>query len=448
MLPFATVSSKIDRTGHVSRLRVSLWQQIRMTEIEELVVRAQSGDLEAFGRLVERTQALAYGAAVGVLRDPGLAQDATQDAFLRAYRRLADLQAPELFLGWLRRIVISVALNSRRRHRYTLLQLDDMADVPILDEREERWSELQRLRLASALVTLTPADRRLCDRRYHGRWTAARLAQDAGVDENTMRKRLQRVRDKLRKEIEMSEQRHVRPGDLAADLPAKVLELLARPTLTDLPENPVGRILEELRLCYAEFAWQELPEIIDFSGARTTIGDAAMYIGAHELHRVDDSRILRYDLTLPLLLNVRYQGTPLRLLTAGKAYRLCQADATHLEAFHQAEAFCLDTHAQLDPWTVTARVLRSIDRILPGRSVKIVPTAYQMCKQAWELEVEHDGVWTEVLAWGVFSDRIVEHVGGDPVTHTAIGVGYGLERLAMVRYGIRDIRTLDVMTAA
>ena len=66
-----------------------------------------------------------------------------------------------------------------------------------------------------------------------------------------MRKRLQRIRDKLRKEIEMAEQRGIRPEDIRPDLPAKVVELLARPQLTDLPENPVGRILEGLRQVYS-----------------------------------------------------------------------------------------------------------------------------------------------------------------------------------------------------
>ena len=71
-----------------------------------------------------------------------------------------------------------------------------------------------------------------------------------------------------------------------------------------------------------------------------------------------------------------------------------------------------------------------------------------MCRQAWEIEVDDDGQWCEVLAWGVFSDRIVSHLGGDPRRHVAMGVGYGLERLAMVRYGIDDIRKVDVMSVA
>ena len=80
--------------------------------------------------------------------------------------------------------------------------------------------------------------------------------------------------------------------------------------------------------------------------------------------------------------------------------------------------------------------------------VKIVPTVYPMCAQAWELEVEDDGQWSEVLAWGVFTDKIVRHVGGDPERHIAVGVGYGLERLAMLRFGIDDIRKIDVTSAA
>jgi RNA polymerase sigma factor (sigma-70 family) len=419
-----------------------------MESITNLVLEARAGNVEAYGRLVEATQAMAQAVALGVLRDPALAQDAVQQAYLRAFRRLADLEEPAAFPGWLRRVVITVALNLRRSSRHTFLRLDDVPELPVLDEAETRWSDLQRHRLASALLTLTAEERQLCDRRYHGQWTIARLAQNAGVDEAAMRKRLQRIREKLRKEIEMAEQRNVRPEDIRQDLPAKVVELLARPQLTALPENPVGRILDGLRQAFADFAEQDLPELVDVSHARKSIVADAMYIEPTELHHVDDTRILRYDLTLPLLLTVRYAGQPLRLWASGKAYRQCQTDATHLEAFHQAEALWLDERGRVDQWQMTARVLRSVDRILPGRTVKIVPTAYTMCSQAWELEVERDGHWSEVLAWGVFTDKVVSYLGGDPRRHTALGVGYGLERLAMLRYGIDDIRKLDVASVA
>ena len=416
--------------------------------IDELVRQAQTGDLEAFGRLVAATQAMAYAVARGVLRDPGLAQDATQEAYLRTFRLLPTLQEPAGFLAWFRRVVITVALNARRAHRFTLLGLDDVGDVPVLDEAEMSWSEAQRRRLATALLALTPEERRWCDRRYHGRWSTARLAADAGVAEPVMRKRLQRVRDKLRREIEMLEQHGVPADETRRDWPAAILELLARPRLTDLPDNPVGDILDRLRAVHADLAPCELPEVVDFAEARTTIGDDALYVEAAELHRVDDRRILRYDLTLPLLLTARYAGAPLGLLAAGKAYRRGCIDATHLEAFHQAEVFCLDDATRLTPWMATARAIQSVEAVLPGRTLRIIPRQYAMCRQAWELDVDDDGRWFEVMAWGVYTDKIVRHVGGDPAIHSAIGIGYGLDRFAMLRYGIDDIRKVEAACVA
>jgi phenylalanyl-tRNA synthetase alpha chain len=329
----------------------------------------------------------------------------------------------------------------RRAHRVTFLPLDTL-DVPVLDEAETSWTDLQRRQLAGALLTLSSAERALCDRRYHGRWTTARLAREAGIEETAIRKRLQRIREKLRKEIEVAEQRGIDPGEIRPDFPGKIVELLARPKLTDLPENPVGKILELMRSVYVGFDEIELPEIIDFTDAMQKVADA-MYVEQEVLHRVDDRRILRYDLTLPLLLTTRYEGRPLRLWSAGKTYRDERLDATHLEAFHQAEIFCLDERSRLDPWQVTAQALHAVDVMLPGRAVKIVPTKYPMCTQAWELEIEDNGWWAEVMAWGVFTDKIVGHLGADPRTHTAIGVGYGLDRFAMVRFGIDDIRKID-----
>jgi phenylalanyl-tRNA synthetase alpha chain len=259
-----------------------------------------------------------------------------------------------------------------------------------------------------------------------------------------MRKRLQRIRDKLRKEMEVSEQQAIRGNDMRQNLPAKVVELLARPELTAIPENPVGQTLNLLRAIYAGFEEITLPEVIDFEEARMSIGDDALYIERHELHHLDDRRILRYDLTLPLFLTVRYEGKPLRLLSSGKTYRACETDAQHLEAFHQAEVLYMDEQAELDPWRVTAHVLQSTNALFPGRTVKIVPTRYTMCREAWELEVEDDsGGWFELMAWGVYSDRIVRHLGGDPARHVAVGIGYGLERLAMLRHGIDDIRRME-----
>jgi len=71
-----------------------------------------------------------------------------------------------------------------------------------------------------------------------------------------------------------------------------------------------------------------------------------------------------------------------------------------------------------------------------------------MCSQAWDVTVEDHARWPEVVACGIFTVRVVAHLGADPAIHTAVGVGYGLERLAMLRYGIDDIRKMDVSNVA
>lgn len=418
--------------------------------LNDLVIAARAGDVAAYGRLVQATQAMSLAVAASVLRDPAGAEDAVQEAYLRAYRRLGDLEEPAAFPGWLRRIVMTAALNLRRGRRVTLLDLGDVLSAPVLDESETRWSDAQRHRLAAALLTLSGDERRICDRRYHGGWSLARLAETTGMTETTMRKRLQRIRDRLRRyieaeEIEMVKVRGVDPEAVAAHLPGKIVELLASPRLTDIPENPVGQMLRQLRGAFPEFAELSLPEIVDLGEA---VAKDAMYLKPSELHRVDANRILRYDLTLPLLLTARYEGRPIRVWSSGKVYRVCEAGVNHLEAFHQLEVLWLDEREKADRWQLTGRVLESVERALPGRSVKIVPVQYPMCERAWELEIDDDGKWMEVLAWGVFADRIVAHLGGDPARHVAMGVGYGLERIAMLRYGIDDIRKIDVARVA
>ena len=129
--------------------------------------------MEVYGRIVDATQRMVVGVIRTILRDPALAEDATQETYLRAFRRIRDVQDPAAFPGWLRRVAITVAMNLRRAHRRSFLRLDDVPEAPVLDEEETAWSERQRHRLAAALLTLTAAERRLCDQRYHGGWSTA-----------------------------------------------------------------------------------------------------------------------------------------------------------------------------------------------------------------------------------------------------------------------------------
>lgn len=415
------------------------------SHIAVLVTSARTGSAPAQEALILATQGMVAAVARRVLGNAVDAQDAVQDCYISAFHRLDELAEPAAFPGWLRRIAVTTALDHRRRSRRTWLALDEVAELPVLDDQERRWTPLQRRQLTRALLTLSVEERRWCDRHYHGGWTIDRLAAEAGIDAAAMRKRLQRVRDRLRAEIESDEHQSFGDPTMTIGLPQRIVELLARPCLVDIPENPVGAALDILRGVFAGYALVALPEELDLVEAEHRLGGNAVYIDAREIQRIDGQRVLRYDLSLPLLLAVQGRPAPQRLLAAGKVYRGETECSTHLQAFHQMEVFALDRRENLDAWGFAGKVLESVDRLLPGAETRITATAYPMCLRAWSLYVRDDDAWVEVLAWGEYAAWVLTALGADPERHAAMGAGYGVDRLAALKYRIDDLRKLPAL---
>jgi phenylalanyl-tRNA synthetase alpha chain len=240
----------------------------------------------------------------------------------------------------------------------------------------------------------------------------------------------------------MDEKRAVVGHSPPGDLPTNIVELLARPRLVDLPENPVSVTTSILCSAFAGFQTVDLPEQVDLEEALRTLGGDAVYIDRSKLQRINGQQVLRYDLSLPLLLTVRWAGAAQKLAASGKVYRREDESPTHLEAFHQLELFMMDDRSAADTWTFAGRVLDAVDRVLPRSEVRVTPTEYPMCARAWSLDVRREDEWVEIMAWGEYADWVVRAVGGDPVRQIALGAGFGLERVAGLRYGIDDIRKL------
>jgi RNA polymerase sigma factor (sigma-70 family) len=411
-------------------------------DLSDDVRAAQTGDLAAYGRLVAATQSMVFALVQRVLGQRADTDDATQETFLRAYRGLVRLSEPAAFPGYLRRIAIRTAYDVRRRQRTSFVSLELAPQLPVLDEREERWSEAQRVALGRALLSLGPEERRITERFYHGGWSLARLAQDAGIGEPAMRKRLQRIRDSLRKEIEMIEQ-HTSSGSPASNLSTRIVELLARPQLMDLPDNPVGNTVQRLLALFPEFERVATDELIDLERLRPHLTCDPVYVPQHQIFRTEDGKILRYDLTLPLLTLAQGRGVPLRLVSAGKVYRNEVESSTHLSAFHQLELLVLEEASKLDAWAFVGRALGALDVLLPGLPQRVYSTDYPFCKRAWDIGVELEGEYLELLGCGVYRDDVVRLLGGDPARHAAVGLGLGLERTAALRYRLPDLRTLE-----
>jgi RNA polymerase sigma-70 factor (ECF subfamily) len=102
-----------------------------------LVERARAGDRAAFSALVLRHQTVVYRVCYRILGNPDDAADATQEAFLRAYRRLDSFRGQSAFKTWLMRLTVNVSLNERDRRKPTVpldgASHDEQPDLAIPD---------------------------------------------------------------------------------------------------------------------------------------------------------------------------------------------------------------------------------------------------------------------------------------------------------------------------
>jgi RNA polymerase sigma-70 factor, ECF subfamily len=127
----------------------------------ELVARSREGDTSAFGQLVERHRSSAYRAALAALRSPAEAEDAVQDAFLLAYRRLGSFRGEASFKTWLISIAWRQAVSRRRRLTGALRRFwpQDDAGEPLSAEPSPESALLGAERTAAVgrLVRALPA---------------------------------------------------------------------------------------------------------------------------------------------------------------------------------------------------------------------------------------------------------------------------------------------------
>jgi phenylalanyl-tRNA synthetase alpha subunit len=112
------------------------------------------------------------------------------------------------------------------------------------------------------------------------------------------------------------------------------------------------------------------------------------------------------------------------------------------------EVFAIDERGALDPWWMAGRILDAVDRTLPRAEVRMTPTDYPMCARAWSLDVRKDEEWVELMAWGEYAPWVMRAIGAEPDRHIALGAGFGLERIAALRYAIDDIRKMASLRVA
>ena len=172
--------------------------RLRDQSDEALVWLWRRGDLAAASVAIQRYERLVYGSALRVLRDPHRAEDATQDAFLKAHQQIERLREPAALPGWLKRIAISVAIDELRRTRPDD-PLDDF-DAPDTGltpaEAAEVTDALERF--AAALERLPASLRIVVSLRDVEGLSTSEAAELLGVSEAAVKMRLSRGRRAVR----------------------------------------------------------------------------------------------------------------------------------------------------------------------------------------------------------------------------------------------------------
>jgi RNA polymerase sigma-70 factor, ECF subfamily len=166
-----------------------------------LVARALAGDADGFEMLVRRHFRAAYAVALALTREPADADDVCQDAFVRAYERLADCREPHRFAAWLAQIVRNRARNRlayfRIRRALPLASAEDRASSrasPAVDAERE---ELRRALLA-ALGGLPPVQREVVMLHDLEGMKHGEIAELVGCSEGMSRRHLSDARRVLR----------------------------------------------------------------------------------------------------------------------------------------------------------------------------------------------------------------------------------------------------------
>lgn len=167
---------------------------MELSSIDEtrLVADATAGDTRAYGELVRRHQQVAFRVAYTITRDAGDAEDAAQEAFLKAYQALSRFRREAPFRPWVLRIVANEARNrNRRRGRQRRLAIRAW-DGPDHDAEPEALRRVEDAHLRTAVDSLERRQRDVIVCRYLLELSEAETAAVLGVPPGTVKSRLAR----------------------------------------------------------------------------------------------------------------------------------------------------------------------------------------------------------------------------------------------------------------
>jgi len=223
--------------------------------------------------------------------------------------------------------------------------------------------------------------------------------------------------------------------------------------------HPVTRTIARIRDIFARVGFElvEGPEIEDdfHNFGALNIPDHHPARAMHDTFYVGDNTVLRTH-TSPVQIRVmerfiaEKQSLPIRVLCPGRVYR-CDSDLTHTPMFHQVEGLLVDKGVSF------ADLKGMIDQFLKAffetnLAVRFRPSYFPFTEPSAEVDMQcthcrgkgcricKQTGWLEVMGCGMVHPAVFSQVGMDAQEYTGLAFGMGVERLAMLRYGVNDLR--------
>ena len=208
--------------------------------------------------------------------------------------------------------------------------------------------------------------------------------------------------------------------------------------------HPINQVKDYLINMLAQMGFQEVdgPEIEseEFNFDMLNIKKSHPARQMHDTFYVENkSNVLRTHTSPVQIRSMLKSKPPLAFTSAGKVYRK-DDDATHLPMFHQVEGIYVDENVTF------ANLKDLIHRILHnlfGKDVEIRfrPSYFPFTEPSAEVDIlSENGKWLEILGCGIVNPIVLENCKIDSNKYSGLAFGLGVERIAMLKYGVNDIR--------
>ncbi|HIQ40168.1 MAG TPA: phenylalanine--tRNA ligase subunit alpha [Sulfurivirga caldicuralii] len=235
---------------------------------------------------------------------------------------------------------------------------------------------------------------------------------------------------------------------LAAKLAAEAVDVTLPGRHVDIGGlHPVTRTLNRIERLFAQagFTVAQGPEIEDdwHNFEALNIPETHPARAMHDTFYINGRDLLRTHTSGVQVRVMKSQQPPIRIIAPGRVYR-CDSDQTHTPMFHQVEGLVVEENANFAQ--LKTLIIDFLRRFFEDDNLKVRfrPSYFPFTEPSAEVDIATDlfgeGRWMEVLGCGMVHPNVLRNVGIDPDKYQGFAFGLGVERLAMLRYGVNDLR--------